>query len=101
MNDSFLCRLVKEKSLDLEPTRRTFTDEDVALDVDDVILGETVHGDLGFGVTFVVVNERRGDFLLGTSRKIGKMGERSDVLLVQRVIHHHRGARFVFLLGKQ
>lgn len=43
---------------------RTFTDEDVALNVDDVVLGETVHGDLCFGVTFVVVDEIRGYLLL-------------------------------------
>lgn len=43
---------------------RTFADEDVALNVDDVVLGKTVHGDLCFGVTFVVVDEIRGYLLL-------------------------------------
>lgn len=43
---------------------RTFADEDVALDVDNVVFRKTVHGDLGFGVSFVrVVNEDRGDLL--------------------------------------
>ncbi len=43
---------------------RTFADEDVALNVDDVVLGKTVHGDLCFGVTFVIVDEIRGYLLL-------------------------------------
>ena len=42
----------------------TFANEDVTLNVDDVVLGETVHGNLSFSVTFVIVNEIRGYFLL-------------------------------------
>lgn len=43
---------------------RTFANEDVALNVDDIVFGETVHRDFSLGVTFVVIDEICGDLLL-------------------------------------
>ena len=42
----------------------TFADEDVALNVDNVVLGESVHRNFSFDVTFTVCYERRSDLLL-------------------------------------
>lgn len=41
-----------------------FANEDVALNVDDIVFGETVHRDFSLGVTFVVIDEICGDLLL-------------------------------------
>ena len=45
----------------------TFANEDVALDVDDIVISEAVHGDLGLGVALGIHrHELAGDFLLRT-----------------------------------
>lgn len=46
----------------------TFADEDVALDVDNVVVGESVHRDLRLCVTFVSVHEDCGNLLLRASK---------------------------------
>lgn len=63
---------------------RTFADEDVALNVDDVVLGEAVHGDLRLGVTFVVMDEIRGYLLLRapadyTCNNYGSENDETDI----------------------
>lgn len=46
----------------------TFADEDVALDVDNVVVGESVHGDLRLCVPFISVHEDCGNLLLRASK---------------------------------
>ena len=66
--------------------KHTFANEDVTLDVDDVVFSETVHGNLGFGVAFIVVDERRGNLLL---RAPAAKHEKSRRFLVIWPFSHH------------
>ena len=49
----------------------TFANEDVALDVDDIVISEAVHGDLGLSVALGIHRrELAGDFLLRTPANV-------------------------------
>jgi len=51
----------------------TFTNKDIALDVNDVVFSESVHGDFGFSVTFTILNECCGNLFLRTTKQQHKV----------------------------
>ena len=65
----------------------TFTDKNIALNVYNVVLGESVHWNLCFSVTFAILNEHWGNLFL---RAPGGGGGKRKEDLHSRSIHHSR-----------